>query len=259
LLDAGDVCLYTWGNSAIGGTDLDWISDPNAWIALATLTLLEIVLGVDNIVFISILSGKLPEHQQKKARQVGLLLALITRLILLASLSWLVKLTSPLFALLGHEFSGRDLILMGGGLFLLYKATVEIHDRIEGPRVDPKETKVAASYGGVLFQIMMLDMVFSLDSVITAVGMVNHLGVMITAVIISVIFMLMFVNKISDFVEKRPTVKVLALSFLFMIGMTLLGESLHFHIPKGYIYFAMAFSIGVEMINLRVRSLQKNN
>lgn len=236
----------------------EWLSDPNAWIALSTLTLLEIVLGIDNIIFISILAAKLPAEQQKKARKLGLLLALVTRLLLLLSLSWLVKLTDPLFTLMDHPFSGRDLILLGGGLFLLGKATLEIHEKVEGSG-HTKDTKAAATFSGILIQIMMLDIVFSLDSVITAVGMVEHVSVMVIAVIISVIFMMLFVNKISDFVDRRPTVKVLALSFLFMIGMTLMGEGLHFHIPKGYIYFAMFFSIMVEMINLKVRSNQEKS
>lgn len=239
--------------------DFAWVTDPEMLIALLTLTVLEIVLGIDNIIFISILADKLPEHQRKPARQIGLILALVTRLLLLFSLTWLMKLTEPLFSvsLFGHEqgFSGRDLILGAGGLFLLGKATLEIHDKVQGAHHE-REVKVA-SFTGVLIQIMLLDVVFSLDSVITAVGMVEVVAVMVTAVLISVIFMLIFVNAVSDFVARNPTVKVLALSFLLMIGLTLVGEGMHFHIPKGYIYFAMAFSVFVEMINLRVRKVSE--
>ncbi|CAM2066638.1 TerC family protein [Sulfidibacter corallicola] len=233
---------------------MDWISDPQAWIALATLTVLEIVLGIDNIIFISILAGKLPKEQQKKARQLGLALALITRILLLFSISWLSKLTAELFSVFGHGVSGRDLILGAGGLFLLGKATVEIHEKIEGgAHKDQDAGKGTVTFGSVLIQVMMLDVVFSIDSVITAIGMADDLGVMVTAVIISVLFMLVFVNAVSDFVDRHPTVKVLALSFLLMIGLTLVGEGMGFHIPKGYVYFAMAFSVFVEMVNLRVK------
>ena len=241
--------------------DFSWVTQPEMLIALLTLTVLEIVLGIDNIIFISILADKLPEHQRKPARQIGLILALVTRLLLLFSLSWLMKLTEPLFtlALFGREmgFSGRDLILGIGGLFLLGKATLEIHDKVQGAHHE-REVK-AASFTSVLIQIMLLDVVFSLDSVITAVGMVEELAVMVIAVVISVIFMLVFVNAISNFVSRNPTVKVLALSFLLMIGLTLVGEGMHFHIPKGYIYFAMAFSVFVEMINLRVRKVSASS
>lgn len=234
---------------------MEWITDPQSLIALATLTLLEIVLGIDNIIFISILASKLPKELQNKARQWGLALALITRLALLASLSWLMGLTKPLMNVLDHEISGRDLILLIGGLFLLGKATIEIHEKMEGDAAEKQKAKSVSSFTGIIIQIMMLDVVFSLDSVITAVGMVDHLTIMVIAVIISILIMLIFINHISNFVERNPTVKVLALSFLLMIGITLIGEGLHFHIPKGYIYFAMAFSVGVEMVNMRVRKV----
>lgn len=237
---------------------MEMFADPQVWIALLTLTALEIVLGIDNIIFISILAAKLPQHQQEKARLIGLALALITRILLLFSLSWLLKLTEPLFTIVDFAVSGRDLILGIGGLFLLGKATVEIHDKIEGDAHEHTTTG-AASYGSILVQITFLDIVFSLDSVITAVGMVKQLWIMVTAVIIAVVFMMVFVNKISDFVDRHPTVKVLALSFLLMIGLTLVGEALHFHIPKGYIYFAMAFSVFVEMINLRVKANKRHH
>ena len=232
---------------------MEWLSDPQAWIALGTLTALEIVLGIDNIIFISILAGKLPESQRKKARQLGLILALVTRIGLLFSISWMMRLASPLFEVLNNEISGRDLILLVGGLFLLGKATLEIHEKMEIDEKAHTKMRAAKSFANVMVQIMLLDIVFSLDSVITAVGMVDVFAIMVTAVIIAVVFMLIFVNKVSDFVDTNPTIKILALSFLLMIGITLVGESLDFHIPKGYIYFAMAFSVGVEMINLRVR------
>lgn len=238
---------------------MELLTDPQVWIALGTLTALEIVLGIDNLIFISILAGKLPKEQQKKARQVGLALALITRLALLGSLSWLMGLTKPLFTLLAHDFSGRDLILLIGGIFLLGKATLEIHEKVEGNAHAEQEAKAAKSFGNVIVQIMLLDIVFSLDSVITAVGMVDSIWVMVTAVIIAVIFMLVFVNKISDFVDRHPTVKVLALSFLLMIGLTLVGDGLGFHIPKGYIYFAMGFSVMVEMINMKIRKTNQKH
>ena len=232
---------------------MDWITNPEIWIALATLTFLEIVLGVDSIIFISILSGKLPDHQQPKARRVGLLGAMLTRILLLFSLAWIVKLTTPLFNLLTHPVSGRDLILIGGGLFLLGKSTFEIHERLEGEE-GHASGRVAASFMSVIVQIMLLDIVFSLDSVITAVGMVDELWVMIAAVIASVVIMMLAAEPISAFVHKHPTVKMLALSFLLLIGMSLLMEGFGQHIPKGYIYFAMGFSVFVEMINLRLRA-----
>jgi predicted tellurium resistance membrane protein TerC len=232
---------------------MDWITDPEIWIALATLTFLEIVLGVDNIIFISILSGKLPGHQQLRARRLGLLGAMVTRVLLLFSLAWIVRLTRPLFTALGHDVTGRDLILLGGGLFLLAKSTIEIHERLEGEEGHGSR-RVVASFLTVIIQIMLLDIVFSLDSVITAVGMVDELWVMIAAVIISVAIMMAAAEPISAFVHKHPTVKMLALSFLLLIGMSLLLEGFGQHIPKGYIYFAMGFSVFVEMINLRLRA-----
>ena len=230
---------------------MDWLTDPQAWIALGTLTALEIVLGIDNIVFISILAGKLPPNQQGKARQLGLLLALVMRVGLLFSLSWVIGLTAPLFTVLGQEISGRDLILLGGGLFLVAKATHEIHQKLEGDRGAASD-RVAPSFVSVIVQIMLLDIVFSLDSVITAVGMVDDLVVMIIAVVLAVGFMLVFAGRISGFVERHPTVKMLALSFLLLIGVTLIAEGLDHHIPKGYIYFAMGFSVFVEILNLRM-------
>jgi predicted tellurium resistance membrane protein TerC len=221
-------------------------------IALVTLTFLEIVLGVDNVIFISILSGKLPPDQQPKARQVGLVAAMLMRILLLLSLAFIIRLTAPLFAVLGQEISGRDLVLIGGGLFLLAKATIEIHERLEGEE-GHESARVPPSFGAVVFQIMLLDIVFSLDSVITAVGMADDLAIMVAAVIISVAVMMFSAAPISAFVNRHPTVKVLALSFLLLIGMSLVGEGLEMHIPKGYIYFAMGFSVFVEMINLRVR------
>jgi predicted tellurium resistance membrane protein TerC len=223
-----------------------------ALIALVTLTFLEIVLGIDNIIFISILAGKLPPEQQAKARQIGLALAMITRVLLLLSLNWIARLTEPLFAVLGFEISGRALILLGGGLFLLAKSTYEIHEKLEGETGHASD-KVAASFASVITQIIILDIVFSLDSVITAVGMANQLWVMITAVVIAVVIMLWASGPISNYVDRHPTIKMLALSFLLLIGFSLIAEGLELHIPKGYIYFAMAFSVLVEMLNLRLR------
>jgi predicted tellurium resistance membrane protein TerC len=231
---------------------MDWISDPQAWVGFATLTVLEIVLGIDNVIFISILASKLPPDQQAKARYIGLGLAMLMRILLLFSLSWIVRLTAPLFEVLGQEISGRDLVLLIGGLFLLFKATREIHERLEGEE-GHASAKVAPSLRSVLIQIMVLDIVFSLDSVITAVGMVDQIGVMVTAVIVAVGFMMVFARPVSDFVERHPTVKMLALSFLILIGVSLVAESFDQHIPKGYIYFAMAFSVMVEMLNLRAK------
>jgi predicted tellurium resistance membrane protein TerC len=229
-------------------------ADPQVWIALATLTFLEIVLGVDNIIFISILSGKLPDEQQPRARRLGLLGALVTRILLLMSLAWIIRLTAPWFTILGQEISGRDLILILGGLFLLGKATYEIHDKLEG-EAGHASRKVPASFLSVIVQIMLLDIVFSLDSVITAVGMVDQLWVMVTAVIIAVAIMMLSAEPISAFVHRHPTVKMLALSFLLLIGVSLMAEGFDHHIPKGYIYFAMGFSVFVEMINLRLRKV----
>ncbi len=233
---------------------IELLSNPEIWIALLTLTVLEIVLGIDNIVFISILSGKLPKEKQKNARQLGLGLALITRILLLLSLSWVMGLTDPLFTISKYEISGRDLILLIGGLFLIYKATTEIHEKIEGEdEVEDKKVKGPVSFTSVIIQILLLDIVFSLDSVITAVGMASHIEVMIAAVIISVCVMLFAAESISKFVNEHLTVKMLALSFLVLIGVSLLAEGLDQHIPKGYIYFAMAFSVLVEMLNLRAK------
>ncbi|MBM3781386.1 MAG: TerC family protein [Acidobacteria bacterium] len=223
----------------------------DALLALVTLTVLEIVLGVDNVIFISILAGKLPAEQQDRARRLGLMSAMVMRVLLLLSLAWIIRLTAPLFSVVGQEISGRDLILLGGGLFLLAKATLEIHEKLEGVEGHRSAT-VAPSFAAVIGQIMLLDIVFSLDSVITAVGMADQLWVMVTAVVLAVGVMLVSARAISEFVNHHPTVKVLALSFLLLIGMSLVAEGLDQHIPKGYIYFAMAFSVFVEMINLRV-------
>lgn len=231
----------------------EWLADPSAWLALLTLTALELVLGIDNIVFISILAGKLPKEQQAKGRTVGLGLALITRILLLLSLSWVIGLTAPLFTIFGKGLSGRDLILLGGGLFLLGKATHEIHGSLEGAEERGTAGAATASFVSIIIQIALLDIVFSLDSVITAIGMVDEIGVMIAAVIIAIVFMLFAAGPLSRFVEKHPTVKMLALSFLLLIGVVLLAEGLGQHISKGYIYFAMAFSVLVEMLNLRMR------
>ena len=231
---------------------MDWLTDPQAWVALATLTALEIVLGIDNVVFISILAGKLPKQDQGKARKLGLMMAMLMRIALLFSLSWIIRLTAPLFTVVGQEISGRDLVLIFGGLFLLGKSTHEIHGRLEGDEGEAS-VRVRPSLRSVLIQIVLLDIVFSLDSVITAVGMADDLGVMVTAVVIAVGFMMLFAGPISGFVEEHPTIKMLALSFLLLIGVTLIAEGFDQHIPKGYIYFAMAFSLGVEMLNLKMR------
>jgi len=231
---------------------MEWLTDPQVWMALLTLTALEIVLGIDNIVFISIQASKLPHELQPKARRIGLGLALFVRIALLFSLSLLMGLTLPIFMVLGNGISGRDLILISGGLFLLWKSTMEIHEKLEGQeKALPKQA--ATTFGSVLIQILLLDIVFSLDSIITALGMAEQLGVMIAAVIIAVIFMMVFSGKISVFVEQHPTIKMLALSFLLLIGVALIGDGLDMHIPKGYIYFAMAFSVMVEMFNLKAR------
>ncbi len=247
---------------------MEWFTNPEIWISLITLTFLEIVLGIDNIIFISIMASKLPANKQKKARQLGLALAMITRVLLLLSLSWIMTLTSPLFnigewiALTDSELlkqfaiSGRDLILIIGGLFLIYKSTSEIHDKLEGAD-HQVETRAVITFTGVIVQILLLDIVFSLDSVITAVGMANHIEVMIAAVIIAVLVMMLSAGGISDFVNNHPTVKMLALSFLLLIGVSLLAEGFDQHIPKGYIYFAMAFSVLVEMLNLKMNKGKK--
>jgi predicted tellurium resistance membrane protein TerC len=231
---------------------MEWITDPQLWIAFGTLTALELVLGIDNVVFISILAGKLPSDQQKKARTVGLALAMLMRVALLFSLSWIISLKAPLFAVFGNQISGRDLVLIAGGLFLLGKSTHEIHQKLEGDE-EHGSTRVKSSFISVITQILLLDIVFSLDSVITAVGMVDEIGIMIAAVVVAVLFMMAFAGPISNFVERHPTVKMLALSFLLLIGMTLIADGFDQHIPKGYIYFAMAFSVFVEMLNLRLR------
>lgn len=231
---------------------MDWITNPQAWIALATLVSLELVLGVDNVIFISILAGKLPKEQQSKARRTGLALAVISRILLLLSLSWIIGLTEPIFTIAGFEISGRDLILFIGGMFLMGKATYEIHQKLEGME-GHSSSAVKASFASVIFQVLLLDVVFSLDSVITAVGMVDEIAIMIIAVLIAATVMIISADPIGNFVEHHPTVKMLALSFLLLIGFTLMVESLHQHIPKGYIYFAMGFSVFVEMLNLRMR------
>lgn len=231
---------------------LESLANPEVWIALATLTALELVLGIDNIIFISILAGRLPPEQREKARRVGILLAAVTRLALLLAIAWIIGLTAPLFTAFGEEISWRDIILIGGGLFLIGKATHEIHQKLEGAS-ESVMPSAAASFGSVIVQIMLLDIVFSLDSIITAVGMVDERWVMVTAIVISIGFMLAFARPLGDFVERHPTVKVLALSFLIMIGLVLIADGFDRHIPKGYVYTAMAFSVFVELINLWVR------
>jgi predicted tellurium resistance membrane protein TerC len=235
---------------------MEWIADPQIWIAFATLTVLELVLGIDNVIFISILSGKLPEKDQPKARFIGLTLALVMRVILLFSLTWVMTLTEPLFGIFGQKVSGRDLILLIGGLFLIGKSTHEIHGSLEGEEGEASR-KVYAGFAGVIVQITLLDIVFSLDSVITAVGMVDNIWIMIAAVVISIIAMMLFAGSIGAFVQRHPTIKMLALAFLLLIGVTLIAEGLHQHIPKGYIYFAMAFSVLVEVLNMRLRKRAK--
>ena len=235
---------------------MEFLTDPQTWIALATLTALEIVLGIDNVVFISILAGRLPENVQRRARRIGLGLAMIMRILLLLSLAFIVRLTAPLITILSQEISGRDLVLIVGGLFLIAKSTHEIHDRLEGDE-GHASGRIPVSFSAVLIQIVLLDIVFSLDSVITAVGMVDEIPIMVAAVVLAVGVMLLFADAVSNFVERHPTVKVLALSFLLLIGVALIADGLDLHIPKGYIYFAMAFSLGVEMINLRVRKPSK--
>ena len=231
---------------------MEWLADPQVWIAFLTLLLLEVVLGIDNIIFISILAGKLPAEQQSRARYLGLSLALVMRIILLFSLSWVIGLTAPLFNIFGQEISGRDLILILGGLFLLGKATFEIHENLEGEQ-GHASAKVKSTFTSVIIQILILDMVFSLDSVITAVGMVEQVEIMIAAVVVSIALMMFFAAPVGGFVAKHPTIKMLALSFLLLIGMTLIVEGFGVHIPKGYVYFAMGFSVFVEMLNLRLR------
>jgi|SRR5687767_13072069 predicted tellurium resistance membrane protein TerC len=231
---------------------MDWLADPQAWIAFLTLLALEVVLGIDNIIFISILAGKLPAEQQARARYIGLSLALVIRVLLLFSLSWVIGLTAPLFTVFNQEISGRDIILIAGGLFLLGKATFEIHENLEGEE-GHASARVKASFISVIIQIILLDAVFSLDSVITAIGMVEDIQLMISAVVVAIAFMMFFAAPVGAFVSRHPTVKMLALSFLLLIGMTLIVEAFDVHIPKGYIYFAMGFSVFVEMLNLRLR------
>lgn len=230
---------------------VSWITDPQIWIAFLTLTALEIVLGIDNIVFISIQAGRLPPGQRGRARTVGLALAMITRVLLLLSLAWMIRLTEPLFTVKGNELSGRDLILLVGGLFLIFKSTREIHSNMAGDADHAVASGKAPGYAATIFQILLIDLVFSLDSVITAVGMVEEVGVMVAAVVVAVVVMMMAAGRISDFVEAHPTVKMLALSFLMMIGVALIADGLDLHIPKGYIYFAMGFSVMVECFNLK--------
>ncbi|WP_394620511.1 TerC family protein [Lentzea sp. JNUCC 0626] len=235
---------------------MEWMTSPELWVAFATLLLLEIVLGIDNVIFISILAGRLPEEQRRKAQVVGLSLALVTRLILLASLAWVIGLTAPLFTVWGQEISGRDLILLLGGLFLLGKATFEIHEQLEG--ADHSKERKVVSFGAVIAQILVLDIVFSLDSVITAVGMVDELSIMIAAVVVAMVVMLFSAKAISEFVNRHPTVKMLALSFLLLIGGSLIAEGFDQHIPKGYVYGPIAFSVFVEFLNLRMRARRNN-
>lgn len=231
---------------------MNWLTDPQVWIAFITLVALELVLGVDNVIFISILAGKLPAGQQQRARVTGLSVAVISRILLLLSLSWLIGLSEPLFSLFGFELAGRDLILILGGLFLLGKSTYEIHQKLEGIE-GHTSARVRASFASVIVQVMLLDVVFSLDSVITAVGMVNQIEIMVAAVIIAAIVMILLSRPLGEFVDSHPTIKILALSFLLLIGFTLIVEGLHQHIPKGYIYFAMGFSVLIEMLNTRLR------
>ncbi len=241
---------------------MEWLADPNLWIAFGTLTLLELVLGIDNVIFISILAGKLPPEQQQRARYIGLALALIMRIILLLSLSWVIGLTAPLFSIFGRDISGKDLVLLIGGLFLIAKSTHEIHGSLEGEE-GHESKKNYASFAGVVIQIVLLDIVFSLDSVITAVGMIGDsyggagIWIMISAVVVSIIAMMLFAGPIGEFVQRHPTIKMLALSFLLLIGVMLVAEGFHTKIPKGYIYFAMAFSVLVEVLNMRLRKKAK--
>jgi predicted tellurium resistance membrane protein TerC len=235
---------------------MDWLTDPQIWIAFITLVALELVLGVDNVIFISILAGKLPTHQQARARTTGIALAVITRILLLLSLSWVIGLTQPLISMFAVEISGRDAILVLGGLFLIGKATHEIHQKLEGME-GHASARVKPSFASVILQVLLLDVVFSLDSVITAVGMVDQIAIMVAAVLIAALVMIVAAGPLGDFVEEHPTVKMLALSFLLLIGFTLIVEGFHQHIPKGYIYFALGFSVLVEMLNLRLRQVRE--
>lgn len=236
---------------------MEWLLDPQAWLALVTLTVLEIVLGVDNIIFITILVGRLPEHQRARARTLGLGFAMFTRIGLLLSLAWIMTLTQPLFSVLGKEISGRDLILIAGGLFLLWKSVHEIHNALEGEEIQDAAAPAAATFGAIILQIAIIDIVFSLDSVITAVGMVNEVAIMIIAITAAVAVMMFAAEPIGTFVDRHPTIKMLALSFLILIGLALIGEGWDLRIPKGYIYFAMAFSVAVEMLNIRMRAKRR--
>lgn len=236
---------------------MEWIADPQAWIALGTLTALEIVLGIDNIIFITILASRLPKEQRDKARLIGLGIAMVSRILLLFAIAWIMGLTDPWFTILDYEISGRDLILIAGGLFLLGKASHEIHNNLEGEDPTEQGGAVTAGFWSVLVQIALIDMVFSIDSVITAVGLADHIQVMVIAIVIAVGVMMLSANAIGGFVERHPTIKMLALSFLILIGFTLVAEGMEFHIPKGYVYFAMAFSVGVELLNLRVRAIRR--
>jgi predicted tellurium resistance membrane protein TerC len=236
---------------------MEWVTSPEAWVALLTLTALEIVLGIDNIIFISILVGRLPEHQRQRARMQGLALAMLTRIALLLSLAWVMRLTTPLFTVMEQAISGRDMILIGGGLFLLYKSSQEMYENLEGPEEsEASHIKVPTSYAALLGQIAIVDIIFSLDSVITAVGMAKHVPVMVIAIVIAVGVMMFAAKSIGEFVDRHPSIKMLALSFLVLVGVALIGEGLDFHIPKGYIYFAMAFSLTVELMNIKVRKLK---
>ncbi len=240
---------------ALNPFDMSWIASPEAWIALLTLTVMEVVLGIDNIVFISILVDRLPAAERPRARFLGLAFAMVTRILLLLCITWVMQLKEPLFAVLGHDISGKDLILILGGLFLLWKSTKELHHKVEGLEEDGHDSgRGRAALGAILLQIAILDIVFSLDSVITAVGMVDDIMVMIIAVMIAVGFMMIFAGSVSDFISRHPTVKVLALSFLLLIGTTLIAEGFHVHFQKGFVYFAMAFSVFVEMLNIRMRT-----
>jgi predicted tellurium resistance membrane protein TerC len=236
---------------------MELLTDPNIWLAFLTLAALEIVLGVDNIIFISILVGRLPEKMRQKARMIGLSMALIMRVVLLFSITWIMGLTEPIFHVLGKGVSGRDIILIGGGLFLIWKSVHEIHNALEGAEESHGKAAVKATFGAAILQIAIIDMVFSFDSVITAVGMVKHIEVMIAAVIVSIIVMMVAAKSIGEFVDRHPTIKMLALSFLVLIGVTLIAEGGGVHVPKGYIYFAMAFSVGVELLNMKMRARGK--
>ena len=239
---------------------MDWLTDPNAWVALLTLTSLEIILGIDNIIFISVLVGRLPENERKRGRKFGLALAMISRILLLLSITWVMKLNDTLFSLLSNDISGRDLILLCGGLFLLAKSTHEIHHTMEdNESSDDSANKAVVTFGSVLLQVAVIDLVFSLDSVITAVGLADEVQIMMLAIVISVGIMMLSATSIGNFVDDHPTVKMLALSFLILVAVTLVAEGLDFHFPKGYIYFAMAFSFFVEMLNLRVRKISHPN